>query len=31
MGILSKFVASKFSGYALIALIIAGAGAAYWF
>ena len=31
MGILTKFVSSKFSGYALIALIVAGAGAAYWF
>lgn len=31
MGILTKFVSSKVSGYALIALLIAGAGAAYWF
>lgn len=31
MGLLSKFVSSKFSGYALIALLIAGAGAGYWF
>lgn len=28
---ITKFAASKVSGYALIALIIAGAGAGYWF
>lgn len=31
MGLISKFVSSKFSGYALIALLIAAAGAGYWF
>lgn len=31
MGLIGKFVSSKFSGYALIALLIAGAGAGYWF
>jgi len=31
MGILTKFVASKVSGYALIALVVAAAGAGYWF
>lgn len=31
MGILTKFVSSKFSGYALIFLLIAAAGAGYWF
>lgn len=31
MSFLTKFVSSKVSGYALIALLIAGAGAAYWF
>lgn len=31
MGFLTKFVSSKFSGYALIALLIAAAGAGYWF
>lgn len=31
MGFLTKFVSSKFSGYALIALVVAGAGAGYWF
>ncbi|HEY9815333.1 MAG TPA: hypothetical protein V6D20_05970, partial [Candidatus Obscuribacterales bacterium] len=28
---ISGFAASPFSGYALIALLIAGAGAGYWF
>lgn len=31
MGIVSKFVASKFSGYLLIAFLVAAAGAGYWF
>ena len=31
MGMISKFVSSKFSGYALIFLLIAAAGAGYWF
>lgn len=31
MKLISKFAASPFSGYALIALVIAAAGAGYWF
>ena len=31
MGMIAKFVSSKVSGYALIALLIAAAGAGYWF
>ena len=31
MCLISKFASSKFSGYALIALLIAAAGAGYWF
>jgi len=31
MGMIAKFVSSKFSGYALIAILFAAAGAGYWF